>query len=418
MDETRARKIALLIAVACVLQISESMLPHPLPGLRLGLASMMTLIALVTLGFRVALEIAILRTILSSIIIGTFMSPGFVLSFSGAITSALAMGAVYWLSRRQRRLGLSIVGVSVVGALTHNTVQILLAYALLVRHGGIFAFYPWLCIGAVATGWVTGLIAGGVCRRLEAEEGREATPVAARVDTEPLVSRQFSPGETFLHGLPAVAKIGTVLALAVAVLVFKSPWLFAGIFLSLLTAAALSGISPLYVLSGVRKYTTLLVAAFLLPLFFNAGSDIIFRAGALKVTTEGLITGSIFATRIVLLMMASSLLVRTTAPEELTHAFAKMLKPLRVFGVSETRTASILSQSWLAIPAFWGSARAALRAARQGRRRSIREIIPISTDLIAALYLEADRVRPPVPTQGAAGFAQDAIATQGGPPIR
>lgn len=417
MDEHRAQRIALLVAVACVLQISESMLPHPVPGLRLGLASMMTLIALVTLGFGYAVEIAILRTILSSIVIGTFMSPGFILSFSGAVTSALAMGAVYWLSRRQRHLGLSIVGVSVVGALTHNTVQILLAYVLLVRHGGIFAFYPWLCIGAVATGWVTGLIAGGVCRKLESEREREATPAAARTDVQPLVSRHFLPGETFLHRLPAGLKIATVMILALAVLVFRSPWLYAAVLLLVLTAGGLSRISPVFLLSRVRKYTALLVAAFALPLFFNAGSNVLVRAGALRITTEGLVTGGVFATRIVLLMIASTLLVRTTAPEDLTRAFARMLKPLRLFGVSETRTASILSQSWFAIPGFWESARRALRAATSARRLSLREIIPISTDLIAALYMEAEQIRPSVPIDEAAGLVSDVVPTHGGPPV-
>ena len=81
-DNSRTYKIALLISISCVLQISESFIPHPIPGLRLGLANMLTLVALVTLGFRAALEIAVLRTVLSAFIMGTFMSPTFVLSFS------------------------------------------------------------------------------------------------------------------------------------------------------------------------------------------------------------------------------------------------------------------------------------------------------------------------------------------------
>ena len=44
-EEARTSRLALLVAAACVLQIAESMLPHPLPGLRLGLANTLTLIA-------------------------------------------------------------------------------------------------------------------------------------------------------------------------------------------------------------------------------------------------------------------------------------------------------------------------------------------------------------------------------------
>ncbi len=161
-EDRKIYKIALLVSISCVLQISESLIPHPIPGLRLGLANMVTLIALVTLGFRSALEIAIFRTVLSSFIMGTFMSPTFILSFSGAAISTLVMGFFYWLSSFHRRYRLSIIGISIIGALSHNIIQLYLAYLILVKHGGIFVFFPWLCIGAVVTGWITGTVAGSV----------------------------------------------------------------------------------------------------------------------------------------------------------------------------------------------------------------------------------------------------------------
>ena len=109
-------KIALLVAFACVLQIAESLIPHPIPGLRLGLANMLTLTALVVLGFGYALEVAVLRTVLSAFIMGTFMSPTFILSFAGAVVSTLIMGFFYWLSGFHRRFRLSIIGISIIGA--------------------------------------------------------------------------------------------------------------------------------------------------------------------------------------------------------------------------------------------------------------------------------------------------------------
>ena len=80
-------QIAVLVALACVLQIAESFIPHPIPGLRLGLANMMTLTAMILLGFGAAMEVALLRTVLSAFMMGTFMSPTFILSFSGAASS-------------------------------------------------------------------------------------------------------------------------------------------------------------------------------------------------------------------------------------------------------------------------------------------------------------------------------------------
>ena len=166
-------QIALLVALSCVLQISESLIPHPIPGLRLGLANLVTLVALVRIGFRPALEIALLRTLVSALIMGTFMSPTFILSFCGAVVSTLVMGLLFQVSRYHRRLGFSILGISIVGALAHNMVQLYLAYLLLVHHSGIFVFFPWLCYGAVGMGWITGAVAAGVCRRLTSDAPRE-----------------------------------------------------------------------------------------------------------------------------------------------------------------------------------------------------------------------------------------------------
>ena len=93
--EEEIKKISLWVAIASIMQISESLIPHPIPGIRFGLANMVTLTILANYTFLIALEVAILRTIVSSFIIGTFMSPAFVLSFSAALTSTLSMGILY-----------------------------------------------------------------------------------------------------------------------------------------------------------------------------------------------------------------------------------------------------------------------------------------------------------------------------------
>ena len=96
----KLNRIALLVAFACVLQIAESLIPHPIPGLRLGLANILTLTAMVTLGFGYALEVAILRTILSAFIMGTFMSPTFILKFFGRRCQHIDHGILLLVIRR------------------------------------------------------------------------------------------------------------------------------------------------------------------------------------------------------------------------------------------------------------------------------------------------------------------------------
>ncbi len=181
-ENKKTYKIAILVSIASVLQICESFIPHPIPGLRLGLANMLTLVALVTLGFRAALEIAVLRTILSALIMGTFMSPTFILSFLAAVASSLVMGMLYWMSAFHRRYRLSLIGISILGALSHNMVQLCLAYLLLVKHRGIFVFAPWLCIGAVVMGLITGVVARRVCIRLKESAKQDTNTEAIQKD--------------------------------------------------------------------------------------------------------------------------------------------------------------------------------------------------------------------------------------------
>jgi heptaprenyl diphosphate synthase len=169
----RIAYISVLIAVASTLQIVESLFPHPLPWLRLGLANMITLTSLVIFGYAVAIQVAVLRTILSSFLLGTFFTPGFFLSFSGALVSALVMGGVYSLGRigksnpsPQYLFGFSIIGVSILGAVSHNVTQLFLAYLFLIRHKGVFLTLPFLIVAAVVTGFITGYGANYLSREM------------------------------------------------------------------------------------------------------------------------------------------------------------------------------------------------------------------------------------------------------------
>jgi len=382
-------KIALLVSLACVLQITESLIPHPIPGLRLGLANIITLIALVNLGFGYALEITILRTLLSSFMMGTFMSPAFILSFSAGLMSTLVMGLLYWLSRLSRYHLFSIVGISISGALLHNLVQLYLAYLILVKHPGIFVFLPWLCIGAVFTGWTSGIIAGKTCRRLEElQDSDEVVLQQPQADYANMVFNNYAQGTGFLYRLPAEIKIAGVFAFSLAALLVKNLWVCAGLFLLLVLIAAVSRVSFSFLFSRTRRYSSLVFISFLFPLFFNSGSHIVARIAYFKITAEGLNTGILFAWRIIFLILTSALLSRTTSPKELSKGLTKMLQPLQLIGISDRRIAAILTLSWIAVPVFWEMAREILRKTDFKKVKNIGSLIPLLSEFIATLYLQ------------------------------
>ncbi len=151
-----ARKLvffSLLVTLGTTLHVLEAMLPNPLPfpGVKLGLANIVTLLALYLYGLREGLLVAVLRVFFGSLLVGTLFSVSFMMSLSGAVISLLVMGL---LSRIPL---LSILGVSMAGAVSHNVGQLLVA-SYLIQTNSIFYYLPVLIIVGLPTGLSTGYI--------------------------------------------------------------------------------------------------------------------------------------------------------------------------------------------------------------------------------------------------------------------
>jgi len=150
-------RIALLSAYAIAIHSFENLLPTPIPWLRLGIANIITLATLVLYGFRAAMMVTLIRVILSSIFIGTFLGPGFIMSFGGGVTSTFAMGVVFSLFPRL----FGPVGLSLIGALFHNMAQLFLAYFMFVQKiEPILIISPVLILLGTLTGIMNGVIGG------------------------------------------------------------------------------------------------------------------------------------------------------------------------------------------------------------------------------------------------------------------
>ncbi len=157
-----AARLGLLVAVAATLQIAESLVPKPLPWLRLGLANAVALFVLVRVGFSAALAVALLRVFLSGLLLGTLGSPPFLLSAAGGILACLAMA----VALRAASPPLSLLGVSVVGAAAHGAGQLAVLGALVGGGGAILALAPVLLASAVPLGLLTGALVLAVHHRV------------------------------------------------------------------------------------------------------------------------------------------------------------------------------------------------------------------------------------------------------------
>jgi uncharacterized membrane protein len=146
-------RIAWLAALAIAIHVVEANLPSPLPGVKPGLANVVTLAALHWYGFGVAAWVSVLRVVGGGLLGGTFLSPGFFLSLSGAIASLCMLRLATAIP------GLSSIGYGVLAALAHMAGQFALAYWLLLPHPGLLRLLPVLMTAALVFGFSGGIIA-------------------------------------------------------------------------------------------------------------------------------------------------------------------------------------------------------------------------------------------------------------------
>lgn len=146
---------AMLLAAGVILAAVEAIyLPSFLvPGAKIGLANSMALLVIVYFGLKETLTHIALRVLVVSLITGTFLSTTFLYSLCGGVGSALVMYTAY----KYLRTRLSFAGISILGALTHNMAQLSLA-AVVIGHGAVIAFLPWLLFMAVLSGISTGTL--------------------------------------------------------------------------------------------------------------------------------------------------------------------------------------------------------------------------------------------------------------------
>ena len=154
--------LSLIVALGVVLHRLEILIPLPSPWIKLGLANVMTLVTLIFFGLRDAVTVTLLRIMLGSIIGGTFLSPTFLLSFAGGVTSVFVM---YWVYHRGKS-PFSLVGVSVCAAYTHTLTTIICIYFFWVQQEFIFKILPVFFIFTLIAGILTGIIANFIVIKL------------------------------------------------------------------------------------------------------------------------------------------------------------------------------------------------------------------------------------------------------------
>ncbi len=146
---------ALLVALAMIFSYIEVLIPFNfgIPGIKLGLANLVVVVALYLLGTKQAFMISMVRIILVAFTFGSLAA--LLYSVAGGVLSFVVMAS------GRRIKGLSVMGVSVAGGVSHNIGQLIVA-VLVVENMNLLFYVPVLMIAGIITGLLIGLVAGMV----------------------------------------------------------------------------------------------------------------------------------------------------------------------------------------------------------------------------------------------------------------
>ena len=147
-------QIAQLSAIAIGLSLIESVLPSPMPGVKPGIANIITLYAIYRFNFKTAMWVSILRVFATSLILGQFLSPTFMLSLTGSMLSLLTL---YFVIKLPSKF-VSPVGLSILSSFAHITGQLMLVRIWLIPHASIYYLIPIYSAAALLFGCINGWI--------------------------------------------------------------------------------------------------------------------------------------------------------------------------------------------------------------------------------------------------------------------
>jgi len=167
----RVTRLGFLTAAGTALFVLESLVPLPLPFLKVGLANISTLLALLLGGPADALSVVFLRVLAGSLITGSFLGPAFILAMTAGLVSAAVMAIVRGAAGRL----FGPVGLSLAGSTAHVSTQMALVMFLYVRNTAVAGLLPVLLLTALIGGMIVGLVTARLLPALPREaEGAPA----------------------------------------------------------------------------------------------------------------------------------------------------------------------------------------------------------------------------------------------------
>ena len=158
--KSRVAYFGVFTALALIFSYVETLIPIPfgIPGMKLGLANLVIVIALYKMKVREAFLLSVVRVLLSGFLFGNYFS--IIYSLAGALLSLSVMAML------KRTDGFSVMGVSIAGGVCHNIGQLIVAMAVVETFSVIY-YVPVLLVAGLVTGLLIGTGAEEMLKRLK-----------------------------------------------------------------------------------------------------------------------------------------------------------------------------------------------------------------------------------------------------------
>lgn len=157
--KNRVAYFGVFTALALIFSYVETLIPFNfgIPGVKLGLANLIIVIALYKIKLSEVYLLSIVRVLLNGFIFGNYFS--IIYSLAGGLLSLTVMALL------KKKGGFSILGISMAGGVMHNIGQLIIAM-IIVETFSVVYYVPVLLISGLITGFVIGIASGEMLKRL------------------------------------------------------------------------------------------------------------------------------------------------------------------------------------------------------------------------------------------------------------
>lgn len=157
--KNRVAYFGVFTALALIFSYIETLVPisFGIPGVKLGLANLIIVIALYKIPLREVYVLSIVRVLLSGVLFGNYFSIAY--SLAGGLLSLTVMALL------KKAEGFSVIGISIAGGVCHNIGQLVVAM-IVVETFAMSYYMPVLLVAGLITGFLIGVVADQVLRRI------------------------------------------------------------------------------------------------------------------------------------------------------------------------------------------------------------------------------------------------------------